>query len=268
MCLWIVDTNDEIYRKFVRILDGRSFNGRCPEYKWLRTRVGQHTAVRTPTISGLRYVSFSCWRDREHLSLMCLPKKMENKTESFHIVYPNTCKGRPPQLSSYNAFRDYIHCQHHVIWLSSSLQNLPLVDVSSELFFNSRGPLLKRTLIGIKRCKAYLVLSFVIGIATMWPFLVLYGKYTEVHHGILTKTCLINDEYVSNKKAIAIQPFWHGIYLISSILVVDTVLILIFSLIGCSIHHADVGSPSFKRVGPISSASVKQNSSINACYSF
>ena len=61
-----------------------------------------------------------------------------------------------------------------------------------------------------------------------------------------------NDEYVSNKKAFAIQPFWHGIYLISSILVVDTVLILIFSLIGCSIHHAGVGSPSFKRVGPIS----------------
>ena len=137
-----------------------------------------------------------------------------------------------------------------------------LLGIALDRLFGIRYPF-KKALFGIKRCKAYLVLSFVIGIVTTWPALVLFGTFTQIHHGILSKTCLINDDYVSNKKAI--QPFWHGIYLISSILVVDTALILIYSLIGCSIHHDGVGSSSFKRARPVSSASIKRISSLDPC---
>lgn len=60
----------------------------------------------------------------------------------------------------------------------------------------------KRSLFGITRCKIYLAFSFFIAVLTTWPALVLFGTYTNVHHGILSKTCLIDDDYILNQKSI------------------------------------------------------------------
>lgn len=150
-------------------------------------------------------------------------------------------------------------------WLTYHLNcfsTMILLGIALDRLFGIRYTF-KRSLFGITRCKIYLTFSFVIALLTTWPALVLFGTNTNVHHGILSKTCLIDDGYVMNKKSI--KPFWHGIYLIVSALVVDIVLIVIYSMIGCSIHQSRRNSFRFRRSGRLSSSISFKRCSIDSC---
>lgn len=150
-------------------------------------------------------------------------------------------------------------------WLTYHLNcfsTMILLGIALDRLFGIRYTF-KRSLFGITRCKIYLAFSFVIAVLTTWPALFLFGTYTNVHHGILSTTCLIDDDYILNQKSI--KPFWHGIYLIVSTLVVDIVLIVIYSMIGCSIHQSRRNSFRFRRSGRFASSISFKRCSIDSC---
>ncbi|XP_062597493.1 cholecystokinin receptor type A-like [Saccostrea cucullata] len=139
---------------------------------------------------------------------------------------------------------------------------LILLGIAFDRLFGIRYTF-KKAPFGIKRCKIYIACSLLIAMVTTWPALILFGTSTSVHHSVLSKTCLIDDKYVSNK--MAIKPFWHGIYLIVSIFVVDSILIVIYSLIGCAIYRRRVGPSALRRSGRFASSFSFKRCSIDSC---
>ncbi|XP_061164834.1 putative tyramine receptor 2 [Saccostrea echinata] len=139
---------------------------------------------------------------------------------------------------------------------------LTLLGIAFDRLFGIRYTF-KKAPFGIKRCKIYLACSLLIAMLTTWPALILFGTSTMVHHDTPSKTCLIDDEYASNK--MAIKPFWHGIYLIVSIFVVDSILIIIYSLIGCTIYKRRIGPSGLRRSGRFASSFSFKRCSIDSC---
>lgn len=132
-------------------------------------------------------------------------------------------------------------------YLLNCFSTMTLLGIALDRLFGIRYTF-KKALFGVTRCKIYLGFSFLVALITTWPALVLFGTFTESH----TKTCLIDDDYVSNQKTI--KPFWHGIYLILSIFVVDSIFIIIYCMIGCSIYQRRISPSSFRRDSRISSS--------------
>jgi hypothetical protein len=85
---------------------------------------------------------------------------------------------------------------------------------------------------GVKQAKACIVVAIFISAVTCWPALVLYGTHTYQYKGVKSVTCLIDDKFKGT-----VFPYAHSIYLISSSLLVDIVLISLYFFTWRSIHN-------------------------------
>lgn len=85
---------------------------------------------------------------------------------------------------------------------------------------------------GVRQAKTCIVVSIFISALTCWPAIVLYGTHTYQYKGVKSMTCLIDDRYKGT-----VFPYAHSIYLISSSLLVDVVLISLYFFTWRSIHY-------------------------------
>ena len=90
---------------------------------------------------------------------------------------------------------------------------------------------------GIARAKGTIILALFLSLVTTWPTLVMYGTMSgiEYYNGrlIITKTCSVDDRFLTPDKLR--YPFIYGMYLLGSNIIMDTIFIVIYTLIGSKI---------------------------------
>ncbi|KAK3087690.1 hypothetical protein FSP39_009211 [Pinctada imbricata] len=119
---------------------------------------------------------------------------------------------------------------------------------------------------GISRAKGTILLALFIALITCWPALVLFGSQTVMVSGIETKTCGIDNKFMG--ETLRKYPLIYGMYLMGSNVIVDSVFIIIYSLIGSKIYRRRRFGSSTQTVrAPTSFIFNKKRPSVYSCTS-